>query len=105
MASVLVRTYFDNGPYFDPTIETTAVGTIPSFLYVIRLAMEEGVDTIAVFKDEECTGMWVAEAEPEPDGEGSWYMPLPCYELYRPGDVSELMWQLRLKDLSQNKSN
>jgi hypothetical protein len=105
MMNTIIRTYTDNGPYFNPTTETITVGSISSFLYVVREAMEEGIDTIAVFEEEECKGMWVADAEPEPDGEGSWYLPAPCYELYRPGDISEFMWHLRLKDLSQNKKD
>lgn len=50
----------------------------------VRDGMEEGVDKIAVFDERgNCDGLWINEAEPEPDGEGEWIETKPNYVLHR----------------------
>lgn len=50
----------------------------------VRDAMEEGIDKIAVFDERgNCDGLWINEAEPEPDGEGGWTEAKPEYVLHR----------------------
>jgi hypothetical protein len=80
-----IRTYKDNGPYFGATVMQYQASCLRDLLFHCRLAMEDGEDIISVWHDDRCTGLWEAEAEPEPDGEGGWDMPAPCYILRRPG--------------------
>lgn len=56
----------------------------------VRDAMEEGIDKIAVFDERgNCDGLWINEAEPEPDGEGGWDEVKPEYILHRPTEDAE----------------
>ena len=87
-AMATVRTYKDNGPYFPATVMSYQALCLRDLLRHCRLAMEDGEDIIAVFHDDHCTGLWEDDAEPEPDGEGDWYMPGPAYVLRRPGGRS-----------------
>lgn len=51
----------------------------------VRDAMEEGLDKVAVFDERgNCSGVWIDESEPEPDGEGGMQATKPCYFLMRP---------------------
>lgn len=51
----------------------------------VRDAMEEGLSKVAVFDERgNCTGVWIDESEPEPDGEGGMQATKPCYFLMRP---------------------
>lgn len=84
MTKTTVRTYKNNGPYFDPTVMKYSATTLKELIFHARLAMEDGEDYIAVFHDDQCVGAWENDAEPEPDGEGGWCMPSPCYLLRRP---------------------
>lgn len=80
---ITVRTFSDNGPYFPPTVMKYQANCLKDVLFHTRLAMEDGEDTIAVYHDDHCVGLWQNDAEPEPDGEGGWLMPSPCYVLLR----------------------
>jgi hypothetical protein len=83
--TVTVRTYKHNGPYFSPTVMSYQAASLRDILAHCRLAMEDGEDTISVWHDDRCVGAWENAAEPEPDGEGDWCWPAPCYLLRRPG--------------------
>lgn len=59
--------------------------------------MEDSDYQIGLFDaDGECKGIWVDEAEPEPDGEDGWLNPPAAYKLYRPGDVGKELWRLMI---------
>lgn len=92
-----VANYNSNGPYFGPTQGLFQAARLKEIIFHVRLCMEDGDYQIAVFDDDgECKGMWVDESEPEPDGEGDWTLPKPAYRLYRPGEMSDVMWRLHL---------
>jgi hypothetical protein len=80
-----VRTFSDNGPYFPPTVMQYQASSLKDVLFHTRLAMEDKEHCIAVFHDDLCVGVWEDDSEPEPDGEGSWYMPRGNYLLRRLG--------------------
>lgn len=80
-----VRTYKDNGPYWEPTVMSYQAASLNDVLFHTRLAMEDGEHTISVWHDDQCVGLWEDDSEPEPDGEGGWYMPRGNYVLRRPG--------------------
>lgn len=83
---ITIRTYKDNGPYWEPTIMRYQAASTTDILRHCRLAMEDGEHIISVWHGDECTGLWEDEAEPMPDGEGDWYLGKPCYVLRRPGE-------------------
>lgn len=83
--SCTVRTYSDNGPYFPPTIMKYQAASVKDVLFHTRLAMEDGEQYIAVFHDDRCMGVWENDSEPEPHGDGPWYVPHGGYLLHRPG--------------------
>ena len=80
-----VRTYRDNGPYWEPTVMIYQAASLRDVLFHTRLAMEDGEHTIGVWHDDQCIGLWEDDSEPEPDGEGGWLMPRGYYVLRRPG--------------------
>lgn len=89
-----IRTYSDNGPYFAPTVMKYQAASVKDVLFHTRLAMEDGEQYIAVFHDDRCVGVWEDDSEPEPDGDGSWYMPRGSYLLRRPGGRSPKTFQM-----------
>ena len=89
-----VRTFSDNGPYFPPTVMQYQASCLKDVLFHTRLAMEDNEHCIAVFHDDFCVGVWEDDSEPEPDGEGSWYMPRGNYLLRRPGGRSAKTFQM-----------
>lgn len=90
-----VRNYDSNGPYFAATNAIYQAASLRDLIFHTRLCMADGDYQIGVFDDNgECKGIWVDEAEPEPDGEDGWMTPAPAYTLYRPGDISAGMWNL-----------
>jgi hypothetical protein len=82
---VTVRTYKNNGPYFAPTVMQYSAESLERLLFHTRMAMEDGEDIIAIYHDDRCIGLWEDDSEPEPDGEGGWFMPRGYYVLRRPG--------------------
>ena len=83
---VTIRTYKNNGPYWASTVMKYQASCLRDVLFHVRMAMEDGEDTIGAFnEDGTCYGIWENDAEPEPDGEGDWLMPGPMYVLRRPG--------------------
>jgi hypothetical protein len=92
-----IRTFSSNGPYFPPTQGVYQASSLREMIFHIRQSMEDGEYQIGLFDaDGECKGMWVDEAEPEPDGEGGWHNAKPFYVLHRPGTMSKAMWRMHL---------
>ena len=90
-----VRNYDCNGPYFAPTQDIYQAASLKDMLFHIRQCMEDNDYQIGLFDaDGRCKGIWADEAEPESDGEGGMVLGMPCYRLYRPGDMSAGMWNL-----------
>jgi hypothetical protein len=94
---VTIRNYDDNGPYFSPTQDIYQAANLQDVIFHVRQCMEDNDYQIGLFDaDGQCKGMWLDEAEPEPDGEGGMMLGKPCYALYRPGQMSAGMWNLHL---------
>jgi hypothetical protein len=92
-----VCNYNSNGPYFAPTQGCFQAASLTELIMHVRMCMDDGDYQIGIFDDDgECLGIWVDEAEPEPDGEGDWRYPKPFYVLHRPGTMSPAMWRLHL---------
>jgi hypothetical protein len=51
--------------------------------------------------DGQCKGIWVDEAEPFDNGEGSMVMGPPSYTLYRPGDIPAGLWNIYLSNFKR----
>lgn len=83
MQAATIRTFKDYGPYFSAEKDTVVVGSLGSLIYIVRQAMEERMDVIAVFHDDDCAGTWQREVEVEPDGEGGLMPVHDGYTLYR----------------------
>lgn len=68
-----------------PDIYVHSVHRLTDLIKHVRDAMEEGYERIAVFDEEgDCSGLWIDESEPEPDGEGGMMLTKPSYHLLRP---------------------
>ena len=80
-----VRTYQDNGPYFPATVMKYQAARLRDLCSHVRIAMEDGEDTIAVWHDDHCTGLWRNEPDAEPDSDGEWHRGPNCYVFHRPG--------------------
>jgi hypothetical protein len=80
-----VRTYKDNGPYFPATVMKYQAARLRDLCSHVRIAMEDGEDTIAVWHDDHCTGLWRNEPDAEPDSDGEWHRGPNCYVFHRPG--------------------
>lgn len=93
-----VCNYNSNGPYFSPTQGVFHASRLKDIIFHVRTCMEDCDYQIGVFdEDGECKGIWVDESEPEPDGEGDWAMPAPAYRLYRPGEMSNSLWNMHIR--------
>ncbi len=92
-----IRSYDSNGPYFPPTQGVYQANSLKDVLFHIRQCIDDGEYQIGLFDDAgKCKGIWQDEGESEPDGEGGWTYAPKAYVLYRPGSMSEGMWQLCL---------
>lgn len=97
-----VCNYNSNGPYFPPTQGCYQAARLKELIMHVRVCMEDGDYQIGVFDNEgECKGMWIDEAEPVDDGEGGMVLGNPCYTLFRPGEMSDVMWKLHLKKMKR----
>jgi len=83
-----VRTYKDDGPYFDATVMSYQAARFSELLSHCRIAMDDGEDTIAVFHEDRCVGMWDRELEGHVDSAGDAIVTNDAYELKRPGGRS-----------------
>ena len=79
-----VHTYQDCGPYFDPCFMKYRANNFKDLLRHVRIAMEDGVTTIAVFTDGNMIGAWEVQGDAEPDGEGGMYPVFCGYERVKP---------------------
>lgn len=94
-----IYAYRDQGPYWIPDRYKHDVFCIAELIKVIRDLMEESVDFIAVYTNKDCKALWVNDIEPEPDGEGGWYMPKNVYVLTRPSAKNKFLFHCCHKDL------
>lgn len=82
---ITIRTYTNYGP-FGPIKGCYQASSLKEVLFHTRLAMEDGEHLIGAFnEDGQCYGIWEEDSEPEPDGEGGFFLPRGRYELQRPG--------------------
>lgn len=79
-----VHTYEDCGPYFDPCVMKYRANNLTDLLRHVRIAMDDCVDSIAVFRDGNLIGAWDAQGDAEPDGEGGMYPVFCGYERVKP---------------------
>lgn len=101
-----VRSYSSNGPYFAATRGIYNAASLRQLIFHVRQCMEDNEYQVGIFNENnQCIGMWLDEAEPEPDGEGGMTMGKACYVLYRPGDMSAGMWNLHLRHFKQLPSH
>jgi len=92
-----IRSYDSNGPYFPPTQCVYQANSLTDAIRHIRQCMADSEYQIGLFDDNgECKGIWQDEGEPELDGEGGWTYASKAYVLYRPGSMSDSLWQLCL---------
>lgn len=79
-----IHTYEDCGPYFDPCVMQYRANNLTDLLRHVRIAMEDRVHSIAVFRDGNMIGAWDAESDAEPDGEGGMDRMFCGYERVKP---------------------
>ena len=79
-----VHTYEYCGPYFDPCVMKYRANNFKDLLRHIRMAMDDRVDFIAVFRDGNLIRAWDAQGDAEPDGEGGMYPVFCGYERVKP---------------------
>ena len=96
-----VRTYTDNGPYYGATVMSYQVARFSELLSHCRVAMEEGDDTIAVFHDDRCVGMWDRELEGHVDSAGDTIIDHDGYELRRPNGRSPQTFAMTVAKLQR----
>ena len=80
------RSYAGGEPYgYLPEIYVQPVYRLRELVKAVRDAMEDGQEYISIFNERgNCTGLWINESEPEPDGEGGMVMGRLVYVLQRP---------------------
>ena len=90
---VTIRTYQDNGPYFDATKGCYQAATLQQLIFHIRLAMEDREDIIGIFgADGACKGIWQLDIEGHVDSAGDAIVDHEAYELLRPDTREQWMW-------------
>ena len=88
-AMVYVCAYKECGPYYKVDKIVKEATSLSSMIYTVRGFMEDEMDDILVLTEKGvCKGAWFNDAEPEPDGEGGWYMTGPSYVLNRPSKTN-----------------
>ena len=85
LMTCIVRTYKNNGPYYPATVMKYQAARLRDLCSHVRIAMEDSEDTISVWQDGRCTGLWRNEPDAEPDADGEWHRGPNYYVLYRPG--------------------
>lgn len=90
---VTIRTYQDNGPYFDATKGCYQAATLQQLIFHIRQAMEDREDIIGIFgADGACKGIWQLDMEGHVDSTGDAIVDHEAYELLRPDTREQWMW-------------
>jgi len=91
---VTIRTYQDNGPYFDATKGSYQAATLQQLIFHIRLAMEDREHVIGVYgADGACKGIWQLDIEGHVDSAGDAIVDHEVYELLRPSTKEQWMWK------------
>jgi len=99
-----VRTYKNNGPYFDATVMSYQAARFSELLSHCRIAMDDGEDTIAVFHEDRCVGMWDRELEGHVDSAGDTIVDHDAYELKRPGGRSAQTFAMAVAKLQRQRA-
>ena len=98
---VTIRTYQDNGPYFDATKGCYQAATLQQLIFHIRLAMEDREDIIGIFgADGACKGIWQLDIEGHVDSAGDAIVDHEGYELLRPSTKSKWTWDFLQRQLA-----
>jgi hypothetical protein len=88
-----IKTYQDNGPYFDATKGSYQAATLQQLIFHIRLAMEDREHVIGVYgPDGACRGIWRLDIEGHVDSAGDSIVDHEGYELLRPDTKEQWMW-------------
>lgn len=88
-----IRTFQDNGPYFDATKGFYQATSLYELIFHVRLAMEDQEDLIGVFDDSgRCTGIWRHEVEGHYESDGTAVIDHDGYELMRPTTSEQSTW-------------
>ena len=96
-----IRTYKDNGPYWDATKMSYQAASLRDILFHTRLAMADAEDVIAVFnEDGSCKGIWNREIEGHVDSAGDCIVDHEGYELMRPDTREQWMWNRLIETVS-----
>ena len=91
---VTIRTYQDNGPYFDATKGSYQAATLQQIIFHIRLAMEDREHVIGVYgADGACKGIWQLDIEGHVDSAGDAIVDHEGYDLLRPSTKEQWMWK------------
>jgi len=95
-----VRTFQDNGPYFNESKGSYQAASLQQLIFHIRQAMEDREDAIGIFgPDGSCKGIWQRELEGHVDSAGDSIIDHEGYELLRPSTKSQWTWQYLLTQL------
>ena len=98
---VTIRTYQDNGPYFDATKGSYQAATLQQLIFHIRLAMEDREHVIGVYgADGACKGIWQLDIEGHVDSAGDAIVDHEGYDLLRPSTKEQWMWKRLQEQLS-----
>ena len=92
-----IRTFTDNGPYFDATKGEYQAWCLRDFIFHIRQAMEDKEDIIAIYKEGQCKGMWRRNVEGHVDSAGDGIVDHESYELLRPNTKEQWIWNYSQK--------
>lgn len=91
---IYVRTFTDNGPYFDQTRGCYQAASLSQLIFHCRLAMEDREDAIGVYDaDGKCRGIWQRIVEGHRESDGSNVIDHEGYELLRPSTTSQWVWE------------
>ena len=92
-----IRTFADNGPYFNATKGCYQARSLKDLLFHTRLAMKDREDIIAIYKEGQCVGMWHRVVEGHVDSAGYSIIDYEGYELLRPDTKEQLIWNYSQK--------
>lgn len=91
---ITLRTYKDNGPYFDEQRGSYQAASLKQFIFHVRLAMDDEEDIIGIYDDDgNCKGLWQRELEGHVDSAGDTIVDHMGYELLRPDTNSKWLWE------------
>lgn len=95
-----IRTFQDNGPYFNCSRGSYQAASLKELIFHTRLAMDDGEHIIGIFgPDGACKGIWQREIEGHVDSAGDSIVDHDAYTLLRPSTKSQWTWQYLLSEL------